>query len=87
MRPWVALTVFGVLVSALSALRLWSEATPRCPEDACPRLEALTDYHPPEPPTLYDVHGELFAHLDGETRLTVPLEEMPAPLVQGFVAV
>lgn len=87
MRPWTALSVFVTLVLALTALRLWSEATPRCPDGVCPRLETLTDYRPPEPPTLYDVHGDLFAHLDGETRLTVPLEEMPAALVQGFVAV
>jgi penicillin-binding protein 1A len=60
---------------------------PPCPGGSCPELDRLADYRLPEPPTLYDAEGRLFSHLDGQTRLTVRLADMPPALVDGYVAV
>lgn len=62
-------------------------AEPDCQDTGCPSLDALEAYRPPEPPHLYDRSGTLVGHLSGPRRMVVDLEDVPAWIRDGFVAV
>lgn len=85
-RPfwWSVIGATALLVFLVGGAAL---LTPDCQDEGCPTLATLEEYRPPEPPRVYDRHGELAGQLAGPRRQVVPLDEI-APLVRyGFVAV
>lgn len=71
----------------LSIALLASACSPPCDGDACASVEALRQYRPPEASRVYAADGTLVADLSPQRRVVVRLEEMPAKLRDGMVAV
>ena len=78
-RLLAALCVAGTLALA--------GCTPACAGDECPSVEALRSYRPPEATRVYAIDGSLLADLSAQRRIVVDLEQMPAVLRDGMVAV
>jgi penicillin-binding protein 1A len=51
-----------------------------------PRVETLSDYHPPLITRIYADDGSIIAEFSRERRILVPFEKIPKTLVQAFVA-
>ena len=51
-----------------------------------PRVETLSDYHPPLITRIYADDGSIIAEYSRERRILVPFEKIPKTLVQAFVA-
>ncbi|MDX2494028.1 MAG: PBP1A family penicillin-binding protein [Desulfuromusa sp.] len=51
-----------------------------------PRVETLSDYHPPLITRIYADDGAIIAEYSRERRILVPFEKMPKTLVQAFIA-
>ncbi len=51
-----------------------------------PRVETLSDYHPPLITRIYADDGTIIAEYSRERRILVPFEKIPKTLVQAFVA-
>ncbi|MCK4502943.1 MAG: PBP1A family penicillin-binding protein [Desulfuromonadales bacterium] len=51
-----------------------------------PRVETLSDYHPPLITRIYADNGAIIAEYSRERRILVPYEKIPKTLVQAFVA-
>ena len=60
---------------------------PDCEAEGCPRVEALSEYRPPEAAHYYDRDGRLVGHLPGTVRMWENLEEFPPLLRQAIVSV
>src|SRR5690606_33699155 len=60
---------------------------PRCSGSACPDVDALREYRPPQASRVYDGRGELSTHLAPERRIVVPVERIPAHVAGAFLAV
>ena len=72
---------------ALAGLVSLTACRPACAGDECPTVEALRDYRPPEATRIYAANGALLADLSQQRRIIVDLEQMPAVLRDGMVAV
>ncbi|HEX6938945.1 MAG TPA: PBP1A family penicillin-binding protein [Longimicrobiales bacterium] len=66
----------------LLALALFGPVGPGCPDVAM-----LRDYHPPEASRVFAADGSLIADLSPQRRIVVELDEVPALVRDGFVAV
>lgn len=53
----------------------------------CATVEALREYRPPEASRVYAADGSLLADLSPQRRVVVPLDDMPATLKGGMIAV
>ena len=87
-RRWLGRLVKLLLVLALVAAAgatawLW----PRCADDGCPSVSALREYTPPQASRVFDREGDIVAHLAAERRIVVPLDSIPAHVVDAFLAV
>ena len=51
-----------------------------------PKVETLSDYHPPLITRIYADDGSIIAEYSRERRILVPFEKIPKTLVQAFVA-
>lgn len=51
-----------------------------------PKVETLSDYHPPLITRIYSDDGTIIAEYSRERRILVPFEKIPKQLVQAFVA-
>jgi len=79
---WIgALACAAFLVITLALL--W----PRCQGGACPSVEALESYRPPQASEVLDREGHLVARLAPEQRIVVPISGIPARLTAAFLAV
>jgi penicillin-binding protein 1A len=83
LRVLLALVVAGMAASAAFVVWVW----PRCSGDACPSVEALRSYTPPQASRVFDGEGQLVAHLAPERRIVIPLSQMPRSVVGAFLAV
>lgn len=79
-----AAAVLGALILGAAAF-VWSTLRVDC--EGCPTPGSLASYRPPEAPHVYDRQGRLIAHLSGPVLIWTPIEDMPATLVDGLVAV
>ncbi|HEU0013131.1 MAG TPA: transglycosylase domain-containing protein, partial [Longimicrobium sp.] len=73
----------GVVAGILALAWLW----PRCSGAACPSVNALRDYTPPQASRVYDGQGRVVAHLAPERRIVVDLDRVPAHVSGAFLAV
>src|SRR5437868_9315356 len=81
-RIWVgALAAAACLLIALALL--W----PRCQGGACPSVETLESYRPPQASEVLDREGRLVARLAPEQRIVVPFSGIPSPVTDAFLAV
>ena len=79
---WIgALGVAACLLIALALL--W----PRCQGGACPSVEALESYRPPQASEVLDRDGHLIARLAPEQRIVVPISAIPSRVSGAFLAV
>lgn len=83
---FLALVGLVLLLPAAFVGAVWM-AEPDCEDEGCPSLDAIEAYRPPEPPHIYDRDGTLVGHLSGPRRMVVDLEDVPAWIRDGFVAV
>lgn len=77
-RILVVLLLIGVLGAAVAGLM----ATP-----ACPPIDDLSEYRPPQATRVYAMDGTRLADLSPERRTLVSLDDIPAIVRDGFVAV
>lgn len=82
-RGVLALLALAVLAPIAALVWLW----PRCSGDACPSVEALREYEPPQASRVLDRSGNLIAHMAPERRIIVPLERIPSKVSGAFLAV
>ena len=81
----------GVWLGALAAAAclpialalLW----PRCQGGACPSVQALEAYRPPQASEVLDREGRLVARLAPEQRIVVPIAAIPPRVTGAFLAV
>ena len=79
---WIgALGATACLLIALALL--W----PRCQGGACPSVEALESYRPPQASEVLDRDGHLIARLAPEQRIVVPISAIPTRVSGAFLAV
>jgi penicillin-binding protein 1A len=79
---WIgALGLAALLLIALALL--W----PRCQGGACPSVEALEAYRPPQASEVLDRDGHLIARLAPEQRIVVPISAIPPRVSGAFLAV
>jgi penicillin-binding protein 1A len=85
-RGGLGLKLLGLVLliaSAAAAAYLW----PRCSGAACPNVQALRDYTPPQASRVFDGRGQLVTHLAPERRIVIPLERIPPHVAGAFLAV
>ncbi|CAN5213570.1 PBP1A family penicillin-binding protein [soil metagenome] len=82
-RLLLLLGVLAVAAGGAALFWLW----PRCSGASCPSVAALRDYTPPQASRVFDREGELVAHLAPERRIVIPLERVPAGVIDAFLAV
>ena len=58
-----------------------------CAGGACPSIAVLDVYRPQQASKVYAADGRLITELGYERRTVVPLQEMPLPLREAFIAV
>jgi penicillin-binding protein 1A len=79
---WIgALGAIACLLIALALL--W----PRCQGGACPSVETLEAYRPPQASEVLDRDGHLIARLAPEQRIVVPISAIPRRVSGAFLAV
>jgi penicillin-binding protein 1A len=83
LRALFYLLLVTTAVAGSALLWIW----PRCSGSACPSVEALRDYAPPQASRVLDRRGALVAHLAPERRILVPLRDVPPHVVGAFLAV
>jgi penicillin-binding protein 1A len=76
-----------IIIAALAAVPTAVLVPVAATVDDCPSIEALRDYRPPEASHVYAADGSLIADLSPQRRIVVDLEEVPALVRDGFVAV
>ncbi|MBI4409465.1 MAG: PBP1A family penicillin-binding protein [Gemmatimonadetes bacterium] len=65
-----------------------ASCTPRAgAQDGCPSVSALKNYRPPQASRVLAADGSVIADLSPQRRIVIGLEEIPAVLREGFVAV
>ena len=79
----LVLLLLGAAGGVAGAVWLW----PRCEGDACPSVEALRSYAPPQASRVFDARGRVVAHLAPERRIVIPLERVPGRVAGAFLAV
>lgn len=80
----VRITAILLLLGGLTAFALY--AGYRHLAEDLPRIDTLTDYRPPEVTTVFAADGRPIGEFYRERRYVVPLEEMPAHLINAFIA-
>jgi penicillin-binding protein 1A len=74
----------GLLACSLIALALlW----PRCQGGACPSVDSLEAYRPPQASEVLDRDGRVIARLAPEQRIVVPISAIPSRVSGAFLAV
>lgn len=77
----------ATLLALLGVIGAVAWMWPRCAGPACPSVEALRTYRPPQATRVFDADGRLLAYLAPERRVVVPLERIPAHVVGAFLAI
>src|SRR5436309_1125679 len=79
----------GIWIGALGSVALLAIALlwPRCQGGACPSVEALESYRPPQASEVLDREGRLVARLAPEQRIVVPISGIPTRVTGAFLAV
>ncbi len=57
-----------------------------CADDACPSVAQFDEFRPAQPARLYTADGRFLTEVGLERRSVVPLTEIPAHVVQAFIA-
>ena len=81
LAPVLLVLVLGAFAASLLAPVLL------CAGDACPTVDAIAAYRPPEASRVLAADGSVLADLSPHRRVVVPLEEMAPVLRDGVVAV
>jgi 1A family penicillin-binding protein len=77
----------GSLAAAALCLIALALLWPRCQGGACPSVEALESYRPPQASEVLDREGHLVARLAPEQRIVVPISGIPPRVIGAFLAV
>jgi penicillin-binding protein 1A len=82
---WLAGTsAVALLLSGAAAFGVY--AAYRHLSEDLPRIDSLTDYQPPEVTTVFAADGRTIGEFYRERRYVVGLDEMPAHLINAFIA-
>ncbi len=76
----------GALATAACLLIALALLWPRCQGGACPSVQALETYRPPQASEVLDRDGRLVARLAPEQRIFVPINAIPPRVTGAFVA-
>ena len=86
-RKLLRVSLIAAAVCAVAGVVALAWLWPRCQGAACPSVEALRTYTPPQASRVFDGQGKLVAHLAPERRIVVPLDRIPAHVSGAFLAV
>jgi len=82
-RALLVVLAFGIGAGGGLLAYLW----PRCVGEACPSVDTLRTYQPPQASQLFDGGEKLVAYLAPQRRTVVPIERIPAHVSGAFLAV
>jgi penicillin-binding protein 1A len=78
---FLGISLCAAVFGALAALAFYAQL-----EQALPSVKALKDYHPPIVSSMYAADGSLIGEFYNERRYLMPLEAMPANLIEAFLS-
>jgi penicillin-binding protein 1A len=78
---FLGISLCAMIFGALAAIAFYAQL-----ERALPSVKALKDYHPPIVSSMYAADGALIGEYYNERRFLMPLEAMPAHLIQAFLS-